>query len=770
MPRSLRSTGPPAAASKPPSQKLTKELEEICKQTGAEMLEPGESLNLEKIQSKDGIAPKNRHQQYDQACRMEEQADEVRCALSKMSLDKRIEHSLLFKARGNDAFAARDFGRALKEYLGACWLLRRTPGLFPMLCTPASAAQPRGIAAIGIIDYDADDAANADDWALVARVTDLRRLAHLNIAAASLKLDDWELAEHVCGLVLASRNPTVVQRNKARFRLAKARDGKTDLGGALKLLHTICTDDDVNQAQFREARTFYRFLKKREAKQRTEWGGFLRDYASLEAPEPEKIANPPKPKERPYPVTHVRMAGDTRPLYEAPERTEEEKERIFKVSQRVVNKQPGESDLEADLRELKKGVDLTKPKEPEPEKPKYTGKELYPEQEMRGVRREARSDRHGREQRAHHINLKEMSEYDAKTMYDGLHEQSLEAEEDSNHIDAEMNKISPLARATLKAMHLGGKSKAEIRDLYEKARVLEVKRVQHCMAPDEREFVNDLVRRQHEFDDDALDLAFEEIRGDVLAREAAEGAKDEKRALLKKAQEDARKAADDQKLVYGSDARKKLRFEMIANACAPDEDERDWLVDIVTKMRKRGDPEAEVEDYIRERVKKMLEPALAASGQMCDIPVDIPRKKRPPPSSNKPASKLKGGFFAKKTTESKIGAPAAAAAAPPKAAAPPQKTAVDRVSSKIKGACRTEKQYKMAEEVQRMRDAGVSNDEISRRVAASMQSAGDPVTRGAAALAGKMKEEGAKNGDIQAALREYFTKHGVKLPTGDERE
>ena len=267
-----------------------------------------------------------------------------------------------------------------------------------------------------------------------------------------------------------------------------------------------------------------------------------------------------------------------------------------------------------------------------------------------------------------------------------------------------MNKISPLARATLQALHVTGASKVRIREVYEKAREEEIKRVQHCMAPDEREFINDLVRRQHEFDDEALDLAFEEIRGDVLCREAAAEAKSEKRDVLKKAQEDARKAADDAKLAHGSDARKKLRFEFIAGACAPCEEERDWLVENVTKMRKRNDPESEVEDYIRERVKKLLEPALAATGQMCDIPVDIPKKPKPPPPSGKPASKLKGGFFGKPSSKSKLGDAPRPPKPPPAAAKAPQ------IKSDIKQACRTESQFKMAEEVQRMRDAGVPHD------------------------------------------------------------
>ena len=64
--RSARDGGPPGPK---PSPKLMSELEDICKQTGAEILKPGESVNLEKIQSKDGVQPKNRHQQYDQGCR-----------------------------------------------------------------------------------------------------------------------------------------------------------------------------------------------------------------------------------------------------------------------------------------------------------------------------------------------------------------------------------------------------------------------------------------------------------------------------------------------------------------------------------------------------------------------------------------------------------------------------------------------------------------------------------------------------------------------------
>ena len=98
--RSARDGGPPGPK---PSPKLMSELEDICKQTGAEILKPGESVNLEKIQSKDGVQPKNRHQQYDQGCRMEEQADEARGGLSLLTLDRRIEHSLLFKARAHSS-------------------------------------------------------------------------------------------------------------------------------------------------------------------------------------------------------------------------------------------------------------------------------------------------------------------------------------------------------------------------------------------------------------------------------------------------------------------------------------------------------------------------------------------------------------------------------------------------------------------------------------------------------------------------------------------
>ena len=502
------------------------ELEDICKQTGAEILKPGESVNLEKIQSKDGVRPKNRHQAYDQGCRMEEQADEARGGLSLLSLDRRIEHSQLFKARGNDAFAAGDYPKALKEYLGACWLLRRKTGQFPKSITPASPNLPGGVDAIAIVDYDLEDAANHDDWALVARVTDLRRLAHLNIAAVAIKLKDWDLCEHTCGRVLASEGSTAAQRNKARFRLAKARDGKTDIHGAFKQLNAICADPDATQAQYREARKVANELRARESKQRKEWGGFFKEYASLCEEEPDYIRAPPEPKPHPYPVTHVRKAGDTRPLYTPPKRTEEEKRKM------VRQRKAGETDLEAELKELKKGVDVTKPKPPKPEKVPYKGKELYPESEMREARAEARSDRAGRDQRAHHINLNELNEKEAKEMYDGLHAESLEAEKDSNDVDAQMNKISPLARAVLQSLHVSGASKMRIREVYDKCREEEIKRVQHCMAPDEREFINDLVRRQHEFDDEAMDLAFEEIRGDVLCREAAAEAGDEKRALL----------------------------------------------------------------------------------------------------------------------------------------------------------------------------------------------------------------------------------------------
>ncbi|KAH8069574.1 hypothetical protein JL721_5884 [Aureococcus anophagefferens] len=325
--RSARDGGPPGPK---PSPKLMSELEDICKQTGAEILKPGESVNLEKIQSKDGPP--------------------------------------LQGARGNDAFAAGDNGKALKEYLGACWLLRRKTGQFPKSITPASPDLPRGVDAIAIVDFDLDDAANHDDWALVARVTDLRRLAHLNIAAAAVKLKDWDLAEHVCTRVLGSDGVTAVQRNKARFRLAEARDGKSDLAGAFKQLNAVCADADCGQGQYREARKLADFLRKRD---------------------------PPVKAPHPYPVTHVRRAGDTRPLYEPPKRTEEEKRRMVRPKRK-----PGESDLEAELRELKKGVDITKPKPPPPEKVPYKGKELYPEEEMRTTRAEARSDRTGRDQRA----------------------------------------------------------------------------------------------------------------------------------------------------------------------------------------------------------------------------------------------------------------------------------------------------------------------------------------------------------------------------------
>ena len=69
-----------------------------------------------------------------------------------------------------------------------------------------------------------------------------------------------------------------------------------------------------------------------------------------------------------------------------------------------------------------------------------------------------------------------------------------------------------------------------------------------------------------------------------------------------------------------------------------------------------------------------------------------------------------------------------------------------------------------------MRDAGVPQDEITRRLTESMQIQGDPITKGAAALAAQMKKDAKSNEEIQAALKDYFAKHGVALPNTDERE
>ena len=158
-------------------------------------------------------------------------------------LDKVARHAKAaeHKIEANELFADGDSRSAVISYLAGIWFLKRGAALS---CPEVVVSRSESLA--GAVDElgDGDDSqeGESDDTADGAQA--LRLTLHLNLAAAALKLEEFELARMACEYVFEKQGFDAPA--KAFYRLAKAHAGEGSLLEARALLERLLVSEPRN--------------------------------------------------------------------------------------------------------------------------------------------------------------------------------------------------------------------------------------------------------------------------------------------------------------------------------------------------------------------------------------------------------------------------------------------------------------------------------------------------------------------------------------------
>jgi len=232
--------------------------------SGNTMLKKGETMDPEQLKAMQNQGPSAK----DISQGMQQGFDAIKDMRADADVPKRLEIAESCKTDANEKLAAGSPANALKSYLVGIWLLMRgdpepTRSLVAPVATERDAKIALGVGADGMTDVEAFGESYAQ------QVGDLRTALHLNVAAATLKLNMFVVASLACGVVLKEQP----QHPKALFRLAKAGDGTGDLAGAIATLGKLLKVE--GQADNNEARKLLQTLKARKAKEAKIYGGFF---------------------------------------------------------------------------------------------------------------------------------------------------------------------------------------------------------------------------------------------------------------------------------------------------------------------------------------------------------------------------------------------------------------------------------------------------------------------------------------------------------------
>ena len=160
------------------------------------------------------------------------------------------------KAEANELFAAGDSRSAIISYLAGIWFIKSGAELpCPEVVVSRSEALDGAVDALG----DGDEA----EEPTLASVRALRITLHLNLAAAALKLEEYELARMACEYVFEKQGFDAPA--KAFYRLAKAHAGEGSLVEARALLERLLVTEPRNT----DAAQLLAEVKAREAKLNT---------------------------------------------------------------------------------------------------------------------------------------------------------------------------------------------------------------------------------------------------------------------------------------------------------------------------------------------------------------------------------------------------------------------------------------------------------------------------------------------------------------------
>jgi len=156
------------------------------------------------------------------------------------------------KVEANSFFAAGDWRSSVISYLTCIWFLQRGNQPCPSAIVSQTDSLEGVSAALGDGDSEEEEERGAEERQA------LRVTLHLNLAAAALKLNEWEIARIACEFVFSSLGFTAP--SKAFYRLAKAHEGEGSLPEAIGLLEHLLTKEPGNM----EAALLCDALRKRQ--------------------------------------------------------------------------------------------------------------------------------------------------------------------------------------------------------------------------------------------------------------------------------------------------------------------------------------------------------------------------------------------------------------------------------------------------------------------------------------------------------------------------
>ena len=182
------------------------------------------------------------------------------------------------KAEANSFYAAGDWRSSVISYLTCIWFLQRGNQPCPSVIVNQTDSLDGVCAALGDGDSEEEEERGAQERQA------LRVTLHLNLAAAALKLEEWEIARIACEFVFSALGYTAP--SKAFYRLAKAHAGEGSLPEAIALLEHLLTKERGNTL----TRTLTLTLTRTRTRTRTR----ARTRARTRTPEPE-------PEPEPYP-------------------------------------------------------------------------------------------------------------------------------------------------------------------------------------------------------------------------------------------------------------------------------------------------------------------------------------------------------------------------------------------------------------------------------------------------------------------------------------
>ena len=142
------------------------------------------------------------------------------------------------KAEANSFYAAGDWRSSVISYLTCIWFLQRGNQPCPSVIVNQTDSLDGVCAALGDGDSEEEEERGAQERQA------LRVTLHLNLAAAALKLEEWEIARIACEFVFSALGYTAP--SKAFYRLAKAHAGEGSLPEAIALLEHLLTKERGN--------------------------------------------------------------------------------------------------------------------------------------------------------------------------------------------------------------------------------------------------------------------------------------------------------------------------------------------------------------------------------------------------------------------------------------------------------------------------------------------------------------------------------------------